>query len=63
MKSILILGKVMLWTEIVFYVGIGIIAGIVGFMLLWFLINRKGKQGKLYLPIPIFISEKIREKK
>nr|DAR74902.1 MAG TPA: Mid2 like cell wall stress sensor [Caudoviricetes sp.] len=43
MKSILILGKVMLWTEIVFYVGIGIITGIVGLMLLWFLINRKGK--------------------
>ena len=33
----------MLWTEIVFYVGIGIIVGIVGLMLLWFLINRKGK--------------------
>jgi len=42
MKTLTILSKVVLWSEVVYYIGIGVVIGCIGVAaLMW--INRKGR--------------------
>ena len=43
MKTLTILSKVVLWTEVAYYIGIGIVIGCIVLAVLMWIINRKGR--------------------